>query len=121
MAFSSLYKNTIWTNHVLERLDDRNIPQELAWKTLRFPDIEQKGKKTGTKEFIKKFGEKSITVIASQNEKREWVILSCWAHPPFPGSIDIAKKKAYLLYKQSSLKGKIWIRIKQMIGLYEQF
>ncbi len=121
MAVSSRYKNTIWTNHVLERLDDRNIPQELAWKTLRFPDLEQKGKKSSTKEFVKKFGATTVTVIATQNDKKEWIIMSCWAHPPFPGSIDIAKKKAYLQYKQSSLQGKIWIRIKQMLGLYTQF
>lgn len=121
MAVSTRYKDTIWTNHVLERLEDRNIPQELAWRTLWYPDTTKKGQHSHTKEFTKKIENRIITVIATPNEKKEWIVMSCWAHPPFPGSIDIAKKKRYLQYKHSSLTGKIWIRIKQAIGLYGDF
>ena len=121
MSSSSRYKNVIWTNHVLERLHDRNISRELALKTLQYPDSSVRGKKSGTVEFIKDINSRKVTVIAAQNENREWIILSCWVYPPFPGSIDIKKKKAYLHYKHSSLTGKIWIRLKQAIGLYESF
>lgn len=121
MPLSSRYKNTIWTNHVLERLHDRNISRDTAWKTLRYPDSTHPGKKADSTEFIKQIENHTITVIATQNEKREWVIMSCWAHPPYPGSIDIKKKKAYLQYKHSSLTGKIWIQIKRAFGFYEQF
>ncbi len=119
MSQSSRYKNTIWTNHVRERLLDRCIPIDHAWKTLHYPESTVTGKKSGTTEYSKRIGKHILTVIATQNEKREWVVLSCWARPPYPGSMDIKKRNAYFKYKQSSLAGKIWIHIKRMFGIYE--
>lgn len=121
MPATSGYKNIIWTNHVLQRLNDRNIPQELAWKAFRYPDKSMPGNSSHTTEFVKRIDERTVTIVATQNSKREWIILSCWVHPPFAGSIDIKKKKAYLQYKHSSLTGKIWIRLKQALGLYDSF
>ncbi|CAN5245393.1 hypothetical protein BH09PAT2_BH09PAT2_11180 [soil metagenome] len=121
ILLSPLYKNTIWTNHVLDRLRDRNISQDIAWKALQYADKTMPGNKSGTTEFIKHINNHTITTVATLSENREWVVLSCWAHPPFPGSIDIQKKKAYLRYKQSSITGKIWIQIKRAFGFYEKF
>ena len=121
MSYSIHYKNSIWTTHALERLKDRNIPQHEAWQAFNSPEQQTKGKSAGTTEFRKTIQGRDYTIIASQNNKREWIILSCWVHPPFTGSIDIPKKKAYLKYKNSSTWGKIWIQIKRAFGFYENF
>ncbi len=121
MAVVSQFKNIIWTHHVLERLKDRQIPKDSAWKTVRFPDNTEPGKSSGTTQFTKHIGNRKYTVIATQNDRKEWIVMSCWAQPPFPGSIDIIKRKAYLEYKDSTFTGKIWIRFKQILGLSESF
>lgn len=91
MNYSRTFGGAIWTNHALERLKGRKLPQDLAWKAFRYPEQTVKGKKKGTFEFIKKLDTYTITVIATQNEKREWVILSCWIDPPLEGSVDLMK------------------------------
>ena len=77
MGYSRTYQGIIWTNHVLERLKARKIPQEYAWKTFRFPDGSKQGKSGGSQEFTKKIG-----VHASQdpNFPPEWreSALSVW-------------------------------------------
>ncbi len=89
MGYSRTYQGIIWTNHTLERLKARKIPQEYAWKTFRFPDGSKKGKSGGSQEFTKKIDPYSVTVIAKQNDKKEWLILSAWIDPPIQGSIDM--------------------------------
>lgn len=89
MGYSRTYQGIIWTNHALERLKARKIPQEFAWKTFRFPDGSKQGKSGGSQEFVKKIENHTITLIAKQNEKREWLILSVWIDPPIQGSIDM--------------------------------
>ncbi|MDP4010960.1 MAG: hypothetical protein Q8P72_01910 [Candidatus Roizmanbacteria bacterium] len=89
MGYSRTYQGIIWTNHALERLAARKIPQEFAWKTFRFPDGSKQGKSGGSQEFVKKIENHTITLIAKQNEKNEWLILSAWIDPPYQGSIDM--------------------------------
>ena len=111
------YGNAIWTNHALERLGQRGLSQDIAWRTFRYPDSTTAGKNPGTKEFQKKFGPSLVTIIASQNEKREWVILSCWIDPPLPGSIDIKKNEYWKKYKKAGFWGKFWLTLRKQIGL----
>lgn len=115
--YSRSYGNVIWTNHALERLADRKLPQDMAWQAFRKPHDSTLGHKRGTIEYKRSFGKYKVTVIAKQNEEKEWIILSCWIDPPFTGSIDIKKRKDYLAYKKASFWGKFLYHIKKQVGL----
>lgn len=83
------YGGVIWTHHALKRLGERRIPQESAWRAFRHPQETKRAHGNGTSEFVKVINDRTITVIAKQNDRREWIIMSCWAKPPFPGSLDL--------------------------------
>ncbi len=107
MPYSQQYKGLIWTNHALQRLEERKIPQDWAWRAFKYPDSIRKGKKNGTAEHIKKYKDLNVTLIATKNDHKEWIIISCWVDPPLPGSIDIKKRQEYLRNKNASLGEKI--------------
>ncbi|MDQ3098985.1 MAG: hypothetical protein M3Q44_04525 [bacterium] len=111
------YGNAIWTNHALDRLGQRGLSQQMAWQAFQYPDKRLDGKNPGTMEYQKKFGISLVTVIAKQNEKGEWLILSCWIDPPLPGSIDIKKNEFWKKYKKAGFWGRFWLTLKKQIGL----
>src|SRR5438067_1442736 len=117
MSFQQHYRGAIWTNHALERLGQRGLSQEMAGETFNKPDRFIKGKKPDTIEYQKSFGNSLVTLIAKQNEKKEWIILSCWIDPPLPGSIDLWKKEQYNKYRKASVWGQLWLIFKRSIGL----
>lgn len=110
------YGSAIWTNHALDRLYERRLPQDLAYKAFMNPDKWEKGKTPGTTEFTKTINGHLITIIGKQNERKEWIIVSCWADPPFAGSIDIKKKEDYRKFKKAGFWGKFWLTLKRQIG-----
>ena len=71
-----------WTNHALQRMRERNIKQGDAWTTWRRPDQSRKGK-SGKWVYYKTYGDTKIEVVATQNEKKEWVVLSVWSKKVF--------------------------------------
>jgi hypothetical protein len=107
MAYSQQYKGLIWTNHAIQRLEERKIPQEWAWKAFKFPDSIYKGKKSNTVEHVKEYNNLTVTLIATKNDKKEWIIISCWVDPPLAGSIDIKKRQEYLRMKNATVGEKI--------------
>lgn len=117
MAHNNRYGGVIWTNHALERLTQRNLAQNMAFSAFSSPDRTVPGKKSHTTEFQKKIKKYFVTVIATKNDQNEWVVLSCWVDPPMPGSIDIAKKKAYREYQNASIWKKLWLTVKAQLGL----
>ncbi len=110
------YGDIIWTNHALERLSGRGIAQDDALRTFRSPDKSFPGKKKGTYEYIKYFGEKRVTLIGKQNEQRQWIILSAWVDPPLVGSEDEKRQKAYYQYKNSKGWKKFFLLVKKQLG-----
>ncbi len=77
------FKGVIWTNHALQRLKERNIGQGDAWATFSHP---QSSKYTKTKKawvFYRNWDGCQIEVVATQNEKKQWVILSVWSKEIF--------------------------------------
>ncbi len=98
------FGNAIWTNHALERLEQRKLPQDLAWKAFQYPDKTIPGKQTGSTEYQKYVGNSLVTVIAKKNEEGEWIILSCWVDPPLPGTIDYIKKQDYVSSRKQENK-----------------
>src|SRR3989344_400955 len=81
------FVGAIWTNHALERLDQRGLTQNLAGQAFKNSDFSNPGKQAGTIEFKKKFNNSTVTIIAKKNERQEWIILSCWIDPPLAGYI----------------------------------
>jgi hypothetical protein len=77
------FGNVIWTNHALQRLKERGISQGDAWATWRRPDQSRYAATKGAWVYYKTFGHQKIEVVAKQNEKKEWVILSVWSRPVY--------------------------------------
>jgi hypothetical protein len=73
------YLDVIFTNHAINRLYNRGITQSDAWYTFKHPEGILEGKIPGSKKFYKNYGDQRIEVVAKQNEKGEWVVLSCWS------------------------------------------
>lgn len=74
------FKGIIWTNHALQRLKERGISQGDAWATWSNPQQSRKGA-SGNWVYYRTYGNVTIEVVAKQNEKKEWIILSVWSRP----------------------------------------
>jgi len=98
------FKDTIFTNHALQRLSQRRITQSDAWYTLRRPDKSLKGKSPGSWKFYKDYGPQRIEVVAKKNEKGIWLVLSCW-------SKQIGTGQSLFSHEQNSPKGNLLERI----------
>jgi hypothetical protein len=91
------YGGVIWTNHAIKRLYERGITQSDAWYSFQHSDRQLPGKTPGTIRYYKDYGAQRIEVIATQNEKKEWVILSCWSKMMGTGkSVFPRKENIYL-------------------------
>jgi hypothetical protein len=73
------YRGLIWTNHALSRMRERGIKQGDAWATWKRPDNSRYAKNRGAWVYHKTYGDNKVEVVAKQNEKKEWVVLSVWS------------------------------------------
>ena len=80
------YKGLIWTNHALDRLRERGIKQGDAWATWNHPEHSRKGTVSGSWIYYRNYGDIQIEVVAKQNEKKEWLILSVWSKTIYPSN-----------------------------------
>lgn len=71
----------IWTNHALQRLRERGISQSDAYITYDRPDDKRYAATKGAWVCTRRVGNQIIEVVASQNERKEWVIMSVWSKP----------------------------------------
>jgi hypothetical protein len=93
------FGNIIWTNHALSRLKDRGISQSDAWACWRRPDQSRFAASKGAWVYYRTFGRQKIEVVARQNEKKEWVILSVWSRQVFSHQRSKESFFSYLLRK----------------------
>jgi hypothetical protein len=99
------YGGVIWTNHAIKRLYERRITQSDAWYSFKHPDGQLPGRAPGSKRYYKNYGRQRIEIIATQNEKREWVILSCWSKLMGTGkSVFPRKENIYLAMVQKIIR-----------------
>ena len=77
------FGGVIWTNHALDRLRERGIKQGDAWATWRNPQTSKKGSALGSWVYYRNYNGIQIEVVAKQNDKKEWIILSVWSQPVF--------------------------------------
>ena len=89
------YGGVIWTNHALDRLRERGIKQGDAWATWRNPQESRKGTIPGSWIYHRSYGSVQIEVVAKQNEKREWIIISVWSRRVFE---DRKKTESFLSF-----------------------
>lgn len=75
------YGGVIWTNHALQRLKERGIRQSEAWATWKKPDQSRYAESKGAWIYYKTYGNYRLEVVAKQNERKEWLILSVWGKP----------------------------------------
>ena len=83
----------IWTNHALQRLKERGIKQGDALATWRSPDQSRPATARNSWIYYKTYGNQKLEVVASKNQKGEWVILSVWSRPVWDkgGKVEINK------------------------------
>lgn len=88
------FGGVVWTNHAIERLRERNISQGDAWATWSRPDQSRKGS-SGNWVYYKTYpsadsgqAAQRIEVVAKQNEKGEWLILSVWSRPVYGNNVQ---------------------------------
>jgi len=75
------YGGFVWTDHAIQRMRERGVKQGDAWATLRNPDKSRPPKVSGEWVYYKTFGKETIEVVATQNNKKEWVVVSVWSKP----------------------------------------
>lgn len=73
------YGGVIWTNHAIQRLNERRISQGDAWAVWNRPEQSRYSTTKGAWIYYKTYGDQRIEVVAKQNEKKEWVVLSVWS------------------------------------------
>ena len=97
----------VFTKHAINRLYNRGISQSDAWYTFKHPDGNLPGKTLGSKKFYKDYDKQRIEVIAKQNKRGQWLILSCWSKYKGDGKPMFAKKEAFLKAIIKKILGKI--------------
>jgi len=117
MQYNRYFGDLIWTNHALERLRHRGLSQEMVWESFKRPDSIKDGTTPGSKEYKKQIKNYTVSAIMKLNDRREWVVISCWVEPPVPGSLDAKKKDLYQRYQRASFWGKLWLTIRMQIGM----
>lgn len=74
------FGGVIWTDHALQRLQERGISQPDAWATWNRPDQSRKGSNNqGSWVYYKTYGSEKIEVVAKKNDEGKWIILSVWS------------------------------------------
>ena len=72
------YGGLIWTDHVLSRMQERDIKQSDVLAALRNPDSSRYNRSKRNWTYIRDFGKQKIGIIAKKNENNEWIMLSVW-------------------------------------------
>jgi len=93
------FRGVIWTDHAIQRLQERNISQGDAWATLNKPDQSRYAKSKDAWVYYKTYPlrgsvqAQKIEVVAAQNERKQWVVLSVWSRPVYEAHGRVYKKE----------------------------
>jgi hypothetical protein len=75
------YGGVIWTNHALDRLRERGVKQGDAWATFSNPESSRYAATEGGWVYYRTYGRDRLEVVAKQNDRQQWIILSVWSRP----------------------------------------
>lgn len=116
LNFLNMDKTYIWTNHALKRLSERKITGDHIREVLTRPDHTSK-RSDNAMEIRKIIDGTTFATIIKRNHMGEYIIISCWANPPFPGTKDYKKRQRYLAMQKAPLMKKLWLIFLTKIGL----
>ncbi len=102
-----IFNGVVFTNHALERLEQRNIKQGDAWATLSHPGSSREAQRKGSWVFYRTYGDRTIEVVASKNERGEWVVLSVWDKP-------VGQMKSGAKIKSTSIWKRVLLELKSI-------
>ena len=103
-----VYKGIVFTNHAMERATQRGVSQQDAWATLNNPDSLREADNKGKWVFYRTYGDRKVEVVASKNERNQWVVVSVWDRPHFGPKL------------RTKLKDPIWKRVlKELLGIFK--
>lgn len=72
------YKNVLFTNHALERLELRRITQDMIVKTIEKPD-DKVLEDDGDTKFIKTINSRNVQVVSKYlPDEKKWLVKSAW-------------------------------------------
>jgi len=89
------FGGVIWTNHAMQRLMERGIKQADALATWKNPDQSRPANARNAWVYYKTYGNEKIEVVASKNDRGEWVVLSVWSRPVWEKSERAQTSKAW--------------------------
>lgn len=91
------YGGVIWTNHAMQRLTERGVSQGDAWYTFQKPQQSRFATALGAWVYYRTYGDQRIEVVAKQNERKEWIIISVWSKKVYSQpSTNVYKKTGFL-------------------------
>ncbi|HLD91963.1 MAG TPA: DUF4258 domain-containing protein [Patescibacteria group bacterium] len=93
------FGGVIWTNHAIQRLYERGIKQGDAWATWRNPEQSRYAASEGSWIYYRTYGDNRIEVVAKQNDKKEWIILSVWSKKVYLKNTNIVSSSGSWLKK----------------------
>lgn len=73
------YGGVAWTDHALQRLKERGIKIEHALTTINSPHESRYAATKGAWVYYRTWGNDRIEVVAKQNDRKEWVVISVWS------------------------------------------
>lgn len=114
---TSRMSRLIFTTHLKERIAQRKLSAVQIEQTIYSPDKTGKGKEYGTTEYVKRFGSQTLTLIAKKSPEGEWIAISAWIDPPYPGTNDAWKKDLWRKSQKAGFWGKWWITFRRIIGI----
>jgi hypothetical protein len=107
------FMGVIFTDHAIKRLYERGITQSDAWYTFRHPDKQLRGTTSGSYKYYKDYGKQRIEVVVKQNEKGEWVVLSCWSKLMGTGKPIFPQKENFFWSLTKKVLRKFWKAIRK--------
>jgi Domain of unknown function (DUF4258) len=77
------YKGLIFTNHIIDRMNQRNISfAEVAW-VFQNPEKILPASTKGAYKYYRDNDKKKLAIVAKKNEQGKWLILTCWKKEVF--------------------------------------
>lgn len=75
------YKDLIFTDHALERMQEREVKAGDVWATMNRPQVSREAHRQGNWVFTRDWGSEELEVVATKKEGGKWLVISVWSKP----------------------------------------